>query len=70
MLEQLTTGSDGYSNVYKENDLDKDTEKTRTLWCKEVKAPDGYVIPSTNKAYSLTFNMTKFDELYAKDMRL
>lgn len=65
-IARLTTGSNGYSNIYMEDDIKK-TVKTRTLYCKEIKAPDGHVIPSTNKIYSLTFSLADFEKEYAKD---
>lgn len=45
---RLTTGADGVSQTYMKDDIKKETTST-TLYCKELKAPDGYV--TTDKIY-------------------
>ena len=63
-LARLTTGTNGYTSIYKEDDIEE-TTKTRTLWCKELKAPDGHVMASPNNPYKLTFTLASYNKLYA-----
>lgn len=63
-LATLTTGANGVSQTYVKKDI-KSTVSSITLYCKELKAPDGYV--KTDEIYSLTFNKSEYDKLYATD---
>lgn len=65
-LAQLTTGADGVSQIYVKKDI-KSTVNSITLYCKELKAPDGYV--KTDTIYSLTFNKSEYDKLYAANSK-
>ena len=58
----LTSTSTGETNVLVIKDL-LETQKTVTLYCKEIAAPNGYTI--TDEKFSLTFEQSKYAELKA-----
>ena len=60
----LETTANGESNILKLDEIPAD-EKSYTIYCKEVKAPDGYAVQDT--IYPLTFEKTEFDKLYKAD---
>ena len=66
-LKTLTTGSDGLTPDYTYPDLDQATEKTCTLYCKELKAPDGFALPANNEPLSLTFSLSDYKKLTKKE---
>ena len=63
LLACLTTGTNGLTPDYTYDDLDQSEIKTCTLYCKELKAPDGYALPANNKPLSLTFKLDDYKNL-------
>lgn len=58
--DYLVSGADGMSDTLTiEVPVDQETV---TLYCKELEAPDGYIL--TDEVFSLTFEKSKYDELY------
>lgn len=63
-ITRLTTDATGYTEVYKISGL-KEEVATYTLYCIELKAPDGRAL--SDKVYPLTFKKTDFDKLSQAD---
>ena len=57
----LTTNADGYSDIAEIQQIEGNVD-SYTLYCKEYRAPAGYIFDSTKK-YTLTWNRSTYDAL-------
>ena len=61
MVDELTTNANGYSDITLIKDIESSVD-SYTLYCKEYRAPAGYIFDSTKK-YTLTWNRSTYDAL-------
>ena len=61
MVDGLTTNANGYSDIKLIKDIESSVD-SYTLYCKEYRAPAGYIFDSTKK-YTLTWNRSTYDAL-------
>lgn len=65
-IKEIVSGKDGTTEIAQIASILWEKEAV-TLYCKEVKAPDGYALPENQKPYELTFERSKFEELRKAD---
>ena len=61
MVDELTTNANGYSDITLIKDIESSVD-SYVLYCKEYRAPAGYIFDST-KRYTLTWNRSTYDAL-------
>ena len=64
MIDELTTNSNGYSDIKTIDFISSNTD-SRTLYCKEYSAPKGYLFDKSIK-YTLTWNHSTYETLKDK----